>query len=67
MLVPAKNIHFKVAYLHVVLVVDKFTFISQIEIPSAPFPGDPPVILLSPKPTLSAGDFEKKWLSMDKT
>ena len=41
--------------------------IVQIEIPNAPFPGEPPVILLSPKPILSAGDFEKKWISMDKT
>jgi AP-4 complex subunit beta-1 len=37
-----------------------------LSIPTAHPPNVPPVILLHPSPTLSAGDFEKMWLSMQK-
>jgi len=39
---------------------------SVIEIPSAPIPNTPPAILLNPKPSITAGDFEKKWIAMPK-
>ena len=38
---------------------------NTMEIPSAPIPGTPPSILLNPKPTITAGDFEQKWIKMD--
>ena len=38
----------------------------QVEIPSAPVPHSPPAILLNPKPSITAGDFEKKWIAMPK-
>ena len=38
----------------------------QVEIPSAPVPHTPPSILLNPKPSITAGDFEKKWIAMPK-
>jgi AP-4 complex subunit beta-1 len=37
-----------------------------VSIPAAQPSSVPPVILLDPSPTLSAGDFEKMWLSMQK-
>lgn len=36
----------------------------QLEIPDPPVPGTPPCILLHPSATISASDFESKWLSL---